>query len=274
MAPSAAGLSEPKQFSRPDSVLESSREQLSRVSSRLAQTAGLTSLDLAAEVVAFSYGAISAAIEVALIEVVEDTLLRLRGHPPQALTPEQLAAVGEASFAAFLDRERARSRFDVKRAFDGRTTLIRSHRSAGHLSAVGSVITLTGVPDREHFHIFFSIATGGRDPRGPLAKPPLNQLVGRVNQIRGPRNDFAHECADPTGHDLVVGRTRDAQGMANEVAKLQAAIGDLLSLLEVLELACRELAASLAGLPAAKRLRWWQALSRQVVGQYAKRPSP
>ena len=253
-------------------MLESSREQLSRVSSRLAQTAGLTSLDLAAEVVAFSYGAIGAAVEVALNEAMKDVLPRLRVPAPHALTDEQLAAAAEASFVGFTDGERMRGQYDVKKAVDLRAALIRSLRGHSSLAPTESVVTMSGVPDLAHIWMFFTITTNGDDPRGPLAVPPLSRLVGRVNQIRGPRNDFAHECSDPTEHELVVGRTRDAAGLASEVAKLQAAVADLEELVDVFESACTQLARAVSGLPPAVELRWWQAASRRLVGRFVGRP--
>jgi hypothetical protein len=102
----------------------------------------------------------------------------------------------------------------------------------------------------------------------PGASPPLSRLVGRVNQMRGPRNDFAHECSDPTQHELVVGRTRDVAGLSGEVAKLQTVIADLQVLMDVLELACTSLRYTLAGHPRATapgRLRWWQNRARQIA---------
>lgn len=253
-------------------MLESSRAQLARVTSRLTQTAGVTSLDLAAEVVAFSYGAIGAAIEVALQEAMDDVLPRLRTCAPHRLTPEQLAAAAEGPFVAFWDGERMRGRHAVDRAHEIRTELVRSLRGVQQLPATKSVVTTSGVPDRQHFRIFFAITTGGQDPRGALAAPPLNRLVGRVNQVKGPRNDFAHECVDPTDHDFVVGRTRDAAGLASEVSKLQNATSDLVVLLDVIELACSNLASTLSGHAPARRLRWWQLAARRVVGGRVGRP--
>lgn len=246
-------------------MLESSRRQLSRVSSRLTQTAGLTSLDLAAEVVAFAYCSIAAAVEVALQEVTDDVVSQLRTPAPHALSPVQFATVAESTFTAFADGERARGRFAVKRAIELRTELVRAVRATTHPAPAPSVIVRTGVPSREHFRLFFEIATGGADPRGPGASPPLPRLIGRVDQIRGPRNDFAHECADPTEHELVVGRSRDMTGLNGEVTDLQDAIADFEALLTVLELACQTLRHSLAGHPHATapgRHRWWQNRAR------------
>lgn len=248
-------------------MLESSRQQLSRVSSRLAQTAGLTSLELAAEVVAFAYGSVGAAVEVALEEAVEDVLRQLRAPAPHSLTPVQFAAVGESTFNAFADGERARGRYAVERAIELRRDLVRAVRAGSHPPPAPSVLTSSGIPDREHFRLFFQVATNGADPRGLGAYPPLARLVGRVNQIRGPRNDFAHECSDPTEHELVVGRTRDMAGLNGEVAKLQAAIADLQVLLDVIEMACGALRHALAGRPPATspgHRRWWQNGVRQV----------
>jgi hypothetical protein len=130
-------------------------------------------------------------------------------------------------------------------------------------------LTMSGVPHREHFRIFFEIATNGSDPRGTGASPPLPRLVGRVDQVRGPRNDFAHECSDPTEHELVVGRTRDIAGLGSEVAKLQTVIADLHVLLDVIELAGANLQHTLAGRPSASapgRRSWWQNRARRLLG--------
>lgn len=250
-------------------MLESSRQQLSRIASRLTQTAGLTSLDLAAEVVAFAYGSMAAAVEVALNEAIEDVLGQLRTPAPHVLSPVQFAAAAESTFAAFADGERKRSRFAVQRAIELRSEVVRTVRGLTHPPAAPSVVAMSGVPHAEHFRVFFEIATNGVDPRGAGASPPLPRLVGRVNQIRGPRNDFAHECSDPTQHELVVGRTRDVAGLSGEVAKLQSVIGELQALLDVVELACTNLRHTLAGRPRATapgRLRWWQNRARQIAG--------
>lgn len=249
-------------------MLASSRQQLSRTSSRLTQTAGLTSLDLGAEVVAFAYGAVGAAVEVALKEAIDDALGQLRGPAPHTLSPVQFAAAAEATFAAFADGERTRGRFAVKRAIELRRDFVRDVRGVAHRPPAPSVVTMSGVPHPEHFSIFFEITTNGTDPRGGGASPPLPRLVGRVNQVRGPRNDFAHECSDPTQHELVVGRTRDLPGLSGEVAKLQTVIADLQVLMDVLELACAHLCHRLAGRPPATapgRRRWWQNRARQLV---------
>jgi hypothetical protein len=236
-------------------MLDGPRRQLSRISSRLAQTAGLTSLDLAAEVVAFSYGSIAAAVETGLHEATRDVMAQLRTPAPHALSPAQFAAVAESTFAAFSDGERVRGRFEVKRAFALRSEIVRAVRATTHPPPAPSVITTAGVPKREHFQLFFEVATNGVDPRGAGTSPSLGRLIGRVDQIRGSRNDFAHECADPSEHELVVGRTRDMAGLSQEVAKLHDIIDDLQKLLDVLELACGSLRHSLAGQPLATALR-------------------
>jgi hypothetical protein len=255
-------------------MLESSRSQLSRVSSRLTQTAGLTNVDLAAEVVAFSYGAIGAAVEVALEDSIDNVIGQLRGSPPHALTPAQVAASAESTFTAFLAGEQSRGRFAAEKAIQLRTELIKTVRGSTHPAHAPSMITMSGVPHLEHFRAFFDVATNGADPRGPLAQPSLQQLIGRIGQIRGPRNDFAHDCSDPTQHELVVGRTRDLPGLAGEVAKLQQAIADLLLLVDVLELACTALGHALAGHPPATapgREPWWRNGARHLARSAGRR---
>ena len=242
-------------------MLDSSRQQLSRVSSRLTQTAGLTRLDLAAEVVAFAYGAIGAAIEVALREATEDVLQQLRAPAPHALTPVQFAAVAESTFTAFAAGEKARGRFAVRKAIDLRSAVVQAVRAATHPPPAPSVITMTGVPTPDHFHLFFEIATAGIDPRGIGAQPPLPRLIARINDIRGPRNDFAHDCADPTEHQLVVGRSQDMTGLRQMVAHLRSVIADLETLVDVIELACDFLKNSQVGQAPARsvsRPRRWQ----------------
>jgi len=239
-------------------MLEVPRQQLSRASSRLAQTAGLASLDLAAEVVAFSYGSVCAAIQAAHREACGDAVRRLRVPAPNGLSPVQVAVVAESSFAAFSDGERSRGRFSVGQAMHLRRDLVAALTGVLAMPPAPPVLTTSGLPTREHFRFFFAITVDGVDPRGSNASPPLPQLLGRVDQMRGPRNDFAHECVDPTQHELVVGRTQDLAGLSGEVAKLQAAISDLLVLFDVLELACATLAATLAGNPPAVGSdRWW-----------------
>jgi hypothetical protein len=242
-------------------VLDSPRNQLSRTASRLTQTAGLVSLDLASEVVASAYGAIGAAVEVALREATQELLDQLRGVAPHTLSPPQVAASAESVFTAFMDAERARGRFDVDRALKLRAELVRSVRSSSQPPRAPSVIIASGVPGRDHFRAFFELATGGVDPRGTGATPPLPRLIGRVDQIRGPRNDFAHECADPSKHELVVGQSQDHAGLAGRVAELQTVIVELGELLDVLELACGSLRHVVAGhsrTTAPGHRPWWQ----------------
>ena len=242
-------------------MLEGPRDQLSRAASRLAQTAGLASLELSAGVVAFAYCTVGAAVEVALREATQDCLLQLRNVSPTSLTTTQLAASAESAFVSFIDAERVRGRFDVKRAVELRQQLVQTIRGTSYLAPAPSVITTSGVPSREHFRLFFQLATDGIDPRGPGASPPLPRLIGRIDQIRGPRNDFAHECVDPINHEFVVGNAHTHAGLATRVAELQTVIRELEQLFDVLELACWSLRHVVAGHPrtsAPGHLTWWR----------------
>jgi len=96
---------------------------------------------------------------------MDDVVSQLRAPAPHALTPVQVAAVAESSFAAFADGERMRGRFAVGRAIELRSEIVRTVRGAAHPPPAPSVITMSGVPDREHFRIFFEIATNAVDPR-------------------------------------------------------------------------------------------------------------
>lgn len=257
-------------------MLESPRQQLSRATSRLTQTAGLTSLELAADVVAFAYGTVAASVQVAIGEVVDDALTQLRVPAPSALTPVQFAVTAESTFAAFSDGERARGRFAMERGIELRRDFTNAVRGSVRPSATPSLLTMSGVPHPAHFRLFFQITTNGDDPRGPGAFPPLERLVGRVGQLRGPRNDFAHECADPTQHQSVVGRSQDLAGLSGKVSELQIVIADLAILMDVLELACSRLRYTLAGHPPATapgRRHQWQNYARRIVGSRVGRPS-
>jgi len=230
-------------------MLDAPRAQLERISSRLAQTAGLESLELAAEIVAFSYVAAGAALEAALKEAIDAALQHLRQAARPTLSPIQTAAVSEASFESFTTAERVRGRHDVQRAMTLRVHLVAELRGDTLRDAAPSVIQMTGVPHADHFQLFFRLATDGEDPRGVVASPPLARLVGRVRQVRGPRNDFAHDCADPTQHQLVIGRSLELTGLPDVVEGLQVALVELQILLDVLEQSCDVLAQKLIAPP-------------------------
>lgn len=225
-------------------MLEGPRDQLARVSSRLAQAGGLSSVALAAEVVAYAYVAVGAALETALKESVEAALETLEGTNASLLSPFQLAAISEPSFMSLFDGERQRSRYDVKRALELRTDLVETLRAGSVRPGESnrSVLIMTGVPSRDHFKAFFAMCTGGGDPREAGASPPLERLVGRVDQVRGPRRDFAHECVDPTDHPMVLGSSLTPSGLAGAVDRLQEVVVELTELLDVLERACTHLA--------------------------------
>jgi hypothetical protein len=219
-------------------MLDAPRQQLARVSSRLTHASGLSSIELAADLIAFGYVATSAALETALTEAVATATERLQQMNRSSLTPVQLAAVTEAGFIAFRDGERARGRHDVKRAMSLRANLAEELRGERIRGKASSALETTGTPHPEHFRLFLQLTTGGADPRGSDADPPLGRLVARVAQIRGPRGDFAHGCVEAASHPLVVGRGLPEDGLASSVRAMQEALGDLQKLLHVLELCC------------------------------------
>lgn len=224
-------------------MLDGPRDQVARISSRLSQAGGLSSLELAAEVVAYAYVALGAAIESALKESVEEVLRQLQTAAPSSLSSRQLAAVSEARFMAFRDAERQRGRHDLNRALGVRSDLVTALRATVPVGVGGkSILVMTGVPGRDHFEAFLQVATGGVDPRGTGSSPPLGQLIGRVDQIRGPRRDFAHECVDPTSHPLILDSSLDSAELAKAVQRLLDVIPELEELLNVLEQACTNLA--------------------------------
>ncbi len=217
------------------------RDQLSRISSRLKQLGGLASLDLAWEVLAYSYVGVAAALEAAFSQAADDAIQKLRARSFSELNPTQLAAVAESSFVAFYDAERSRRRFDPRKAMAMRELLIQELRGAGSRSPRSSVLESTGIPGREHFRLFFQVATGGVDPRGPNQNAPLARLVGRLNEVGGPRNVFAHECAEPSQYEFLAGQGTDWGALATAVAALENVIADLHELLDALEAACTNL---------------------------------
>jgi hypothetical protein len=218
--------------------LTTPRDQLSRISSRLKQLGGLASLELAWEMLAFSHVGVSAALETAFAQAAANVLVKLRSRPYAALSPSQVAAVAESSFTSFFASERMRGRFRPDRAMDIRVGLVEEIRGLRIRGGTKSVLEDTGVPDREHFRLFFQIATGGVDPRGPVVGAPLERLVGRVNQIAGPRNTFAHECANPGDYQFVAGSGSDWGALAAAISGLEMVIADLHQLMDALEAAC------------------------------------
>ncbi len=141
-------------------MLDASRVQLERISARLAQSAGLPSLELAAEVVAFSYVAAGAALEVALNEAMASALGYLRTAPRAALSDIQVAAVSESSFEAFVSSERTRGRHDLARAIALRVNLVSELRGDVVPSDAPSVMQMTGVPHPDHFRMRRTRFTG------------------------------------------------------------------------------------------------------------------
>ena len=220
--------------------LTAQRDQLSRISSRLKQLGGLASLELAWEVFAFSHVGVSAALESAFREASNDAMDKLRSRRYSELDAVQLAAVAESSFVAFYNAERSRHRFDPKRAVRMREALVRELRGLESRPARRSVLEATGIPGRDHFRLFFEIATGGTDPRSNPSSP-LPRLVGRVNEVRGPRNIFAHECVEPSRHEFASGQGTDWGALASAVHSLETVITDLHQLFDALEAACQSL---------------------------------
>jgi hypothetical protein len=218
--------------------LSAPRDQLSRISSRLKQIGGLASLELAWEIFAFAHVGVSAAIEEAFSQASQDVMEKLRGRPYSSLSAAQLSAVAEASFRAFYDAERTRSRFDPKKAITMRESLVEELRGSQFRNGGKSVLEATGIPGRDHFRLFFQVATGGVDPRLSSATAPLERLVGRVNQIGGPRNVFAHECAEPSQYGFIAGGGNDWGALASAINALEVAITDLHELFDALEAAC------------------------------------
>ena len=221
--------------------LTAPRDQLSRISSRLKQLGGLASLELAWEVLAYSYVGVSAAVESAFSQASSDAMRKLRAREFSRLNPTQLAAVAESSFIAFYDAERARRRYDPSRAMAMRELLVSEIRGSEARSPRKSVLESTGIPGREHFRLFFQVATGGMDPRGANNGAPLARLVGRINEIGGPRNVFAHECAEPSQYEFLAGQGTDWGALASAVSALENVIGDLQELFDALEAACATL---------------------------------
>lgn len=221
--------------------LTAPRDQLSRISSRLKQLGGLASLGLAWEVLAYSYVGVSAAVESAFRQASNDAMCKLREQAFSNLSPTQLAAVAEASFVAFYDAERARGRYDPQRAMAMRELLVMELRGSEVRSARRSVLESTGIPGRDHFHLFFQIATGGEDPREGNSGAPLPRLVGRLSEIRGPRNVFAHECAEPSQYEFLADQGTDWGALAAAVSALENVIADLYELFDALEAACAKI---------------------------------
>jgi hypothetical protein len=217
------------------------RDQLSRISSRLKQLGGLASIELAWEMLAFAHVGVSAALEAAFSEATADSFSRLRARPYATLSSAQVAAIAESSFTAFFDSERARGALKPGKAMEIRETLIEEIRGLRTRGGTRSVLEATGVPAREHFRQFFNIVTGGADPRGPDSRAPLERLVGRVNEIAGPRNVFAHECAEPSQYEFVAGSGSDWGALAAGIAALEAVIADFHQLFDALEAACNAL---------------------------------
>lgn len=220
-------------------LLTAPRDQLSRISSRLMQVGGLSNLDVAWELFAFSHVAVSAAIESAFSQAVTEAMNRLRERPTSSLSSTQVAAITEASFVSFLGAEQARGRFKPNRAMAIRALLVDEIR--GHEVRIPrpSVLEKSGIPSRDHFRLFFAITTGGKDPREANDGAPLERLVGRINQVAGPRHVFAHECAEPSQYEFAAGVESDRNALAAAVSALEEAISDLLLLFDALEAACR-----------------------------------
>jgi hypothetical protein len=214
---------------------------LSRISSRLKQLGGLASLELAWEVFAFSHVGVSAAVEEAFSLASRDAMKKLRSREYSTLSPPQLAAVAESSFIAFYDAERARGRFNPKSAMKMREALVEELRGSQTRPSRKSVLEGTGVPGREHFHLFFEVVAGGVDPRGASAAAPLARLVGRVNELGGPRNVFAHECVEPSEYQFVAGKGSDWGALASAIRAMETLIADLHQLFDALEVACEAL---------------------------------
>jgi hypothetical protein len=214
------------------------RDQLSRVSARLKQLGGLESPELAWEVFAFSHVGVSAALESAFTQASRFATEKLRAKEYSALAAAQLAVVAESSFIAFFDGERVRDRRNPKKALKVREALVTELRGIGEPRSGTKSVLQSGNPGRDHFRLFFEIVSGGEDPRGPDARPPLPRLVNRVDQIRGPRNAFAHECVEPSQYEFVAGKGNDRSALVSAVAALEAVIADLVGLFDALEAAC------------------------------------
>ena len=214
------------------------RDQLSRISARLKQLGGLESPELAWEVFAFSHVGVSAALESAFSQASRFATEKLRTKEYSALVPSQIAVVAESSFVAFFDGESARDRRNPKKAMKVRETLVGELRGIGKARRAQKSVLQSGSPGRDHFRLFFEIVSGGDDPRGPDAFPPLPRLVSRVDQIRGPRNAFAHECVEPSQYEFVAGKGNDRSALASAVAALEVVIADLFDLFAALEAAC------------------------------------
>jgi hypothetical protein len=222
--------------------LTAPRDQLSRISSRLKQLGGLASLELAWEMLAFAHVGVSAALEAAFSEATNDAFQKLRSRSYTVLSAPQVAAIAESSFIGFFDAERARGTFKPDRALGIREDLVEEIRGLrSRPGGTKSVLEKTGVPDRDHFRLFFKVVTGGSDPRTRNVTAPLERLVGRVNEIAGPRNVFAHECAEPSTHEFVVGSGSDWGALAASIAALDLVIADLHELFDALEAACEAL---------------------------------
>lgn len=219
--------------------LTAPRDQLSRISSRLMQVGGLSNLDIAWELFAFSHVAVSAAIESAFTQASTEAMNRLRARPMSTLTPTQVAAIAEASFVSFLAAEQARGRFKPRRAIEIRELLVEELRGNEVRIPRPSVLEKSGVPSRDHFRLFFAITTEGKDPRESTEGAPLERLVGRLNQISGPRHVFAHECAEPSDYAFAAGLESDRDALSSAVSALEEAISDLFLLFDALEAACR-----------------------------------
>jgi hypothetical protein len=198
-------------------------------------------LELAWEVFAFSHVGVSAAVEEAFSQASRDAMDKLRAREYSTLSPPQLAAVAESSFIAFYDAERARGRFNPKSAMRIRETLVEELRGARTRPSRKSVLEGTGIPGRDHFRLFFEVVTGGADPRGSSPAAPLARLVGRVNELGGPRNVFAHECAEPSEYQFVAGKGTDWGALGSAVRAMEALIADLHQLFDALEAACEAL---------------------------------
>lgn len=184
-------------------------------------------------------------MEAALTEALGVVLEVLHTAPRSRMTSAQIAILLEPAFRAYAMGEASRKRRDVSRAHKLRSRLVDDVRG-DEIRAIGpTVLEETGVPHAEHFRIFFSLTTGGRDPRGSAADPPLPRLVGRLAQLRGPRNDFAHECVAPLRHPIVTGGGEEPE-IHSAIGTLQLIIAELTTLLDVVELACAGVEGSFA----------------------------